>query len=509
MRSVLGVAIGLIATAALAFAPAASGAEAEGADCPPVPNKAEAMPHVQYEGMQELTYCYGPIDIKPGQNIIRLNSTNLHPHVPGYITRFDPDLVYADGTVPPVDVLHLHHAVWLVNLNPQFAAGEEKSIAQLPQGFGWRNKPTDAWYLNDMLHELVAHPAQVYIVWRLDFVPDTAPGAASIRTVKTRWMDVSGVQAYPVFDALRKMGGKRRYTFPNQAKGDALQDVGLAQTWNVDHPVTLISTVGHLHPGGIKDSLRVWRKGKSTAIFKSWAHYYEPAGAVSWDVAMSATPDNWRVQLQPGDALSVHATYDSKRADWYEVMGIMPVAYYDGHDVGGYDPFDKSLNQQGILTHGHLSENDNHGGYPAGLPIASTLPSMPWKSGPVRIDAFHYSQGDLHGKDSAINPPTIDPGQRLKFKSFDAGPEENAFHTITSCRAPCNRATGVAYPLANGRVTFDSGQLGYNYTELFDAPAADRVSRKTPRNLQPGTYNYFCRIHPFMRGSFRVAQPKH
>ena len=37
-------------------------------------------------------------------------------------------------TVPRVDVLHLHHAVWAVNGAPQFAAGEEKTIQQLPRG---------------------------------------------------------------------------------------------------------------------------------------------------------------------------------------------------------------------------------------------------------------------------------------------------------------------------------------------------------------------------------------
>ena len=175
-------------------------------------------------------------------------------------------------------------------------------------------------------------------------------------------MDVSGVKAYPVFDALRKMGGKRRYTFPDQATGSARSDVGLAQSWTIDRPVTLIGTVGHLHPGGIKTGLRVWRNGNSRALFKSWANYYEPAGAVSWDVSMGATPPNWRVILQPGDALSVNATYESKRADWYEVMGIMPVAVYDGTDVGGVDAFSDAVPQDGVLTHGHLAENDNHGG---------------------------------------------------------------------------------------------------------------------------------------------------
>ena len=51
---------------------------------------------------------------------------------------------------------------------------------------------------------------------------------------------------------------------------------------------------------------------------------------------------------------------------------------------------------------------------------------------------------------------------------------------------------------------FDSGQLGFNYAG-FNAPAVDRDTWKTPKNLKPGTYTYFCRVHPFMRGSFRVV----
>ena len=147
--------------------------------CPSIADKPGAVPHVDYQGMQHITYCYGPIDIHPGQNVIRLNEakdpggSQAVASVPGYITRFDPEFVYEDGSVPGVDVLHLHHAVWAVNGAPTFAAGEEKTITQLPQGFGYRSMPTDTWFLNDMLHDLVAQPAKVYLVWRIDFVPDT------------------------------------------------------------------------------------------------------------------------------------------------------------------------------------------------------------------------------------------------------------------------------------------------------------------------------------------------
>ena len=75
-------------------------------------------------------------------------------------------------------------------------------------------------------------------------------------------------------------------------------------------------------------------------------------------------------------------------------------------------------------------------------------------------------------------------------------------HTITSCRAPCNGLTGIAYPLADGPVRFDSGNLGFGPRNA--TAAAQRVTWKTPKQLRIGTYTYFCRVHPFMRGSFRV-----
>jgi plastocyanin len=524
-RGVLGSASAalLLALACLLLvvssASASSSARAEtlGGDastCPPIKNKPDAIPHVDYNGVRHIKYCVGPVNVRPGQNIIRLRRTDLFPQVPGYITRFDPELVYTDGTVPRVDVLHLHHAVWIVNYKPQFAVGEEKTIIQAPRGFGWRSVPSDQWALNDMLHDLVGQPAQVYIVWRIDFIPDTAPAADHIRTIQTRWMDVSGPQPqvgiskqlYPVFNALRRYGKDGKYTFPDMAKGAQRDYIGPNQTWTPDHPVTLIETAGHLHPGGLNTRLRVRRGDRTNRLFTSRAHYYEPAGAVSWDVAMGATPKDWRVKLQPGDELSVHATYDTSRADWYEVMGIMPVAVYNGIDVGGFGAFSKQIPQNNVLTHGHLSENRHHGGGTTDAyrnPLK--LPDGPLGPGPVDIQGYIYSQGDLNSglPRSASKPPTIHAGQSITFKNLDDA-QSSTWHTITACKAPCNRDTGIAYPIADGPRTFDSGQLGTN--PPFGAPAIGKITWQTPKNLGPGTYTYFCRVHPFMRGSFRVKR---
>src|SRR4051794_10339514 len=64
-------------------------------------------------GAKRITYRIGPFDIKPGQNPIDFAPITQRPQVDGYITRFKPNLTYLDGTVPPVDVIRLHHAVWV------------------------------------------------------------------------------------------------------------------------------------------------------------------------------------------------------------------------------------------------------------------------------------------------------------------------------------------------------------------------------------------------------------
>ena len=212
---------------------------------------------------------------------------------------------------------------------------------------------------------------------------------------------------------------------------------------------------------------------------------------------MTGTQPDWRVQVHSGDVLKITATYDSQRSSWYESMGIMVVWYAD--ESGGPNPFSTKVDWPGELTHGHLPENDNHGGQDAGLPEATALPDGPvfGADNAVTIDNFVYSQGDLGSSGAAGAPPVVRQGQALKFSDNDPNP---AYHTITACKAPCNKTTGIAYPLADGPVDFDSGELGTG-----GPPTANRTTWQTPNDLPPGTYNYFCRIHPFMRGSFRVA----
>jgi hypothetical protein len=501
-------------------------------------------------GAQVLNYKFGPMKIAPGQNLINVDLQKDRPDVDGYIVGFRPGLVYADsGKSPSVNVVHLHHAVWLVgdsltSLKPTFAAGEEKTYFNSPRGFGWRYTTKQTWVLNHMIHDLVNQKQEVYLTYTLWFIPDTAPEAADIKPIDTQWMDVQGVKPYPVFNAMKGSGTKSRFEYPTQAPNAYRADGVVRNQWIADRDATLVSTAGHLHPGGLWNDLTVTRDGVTKRVFRSRANYFDPVGAVSWDVAMSATADDWRVAIKKGDILRTTATYDTSRASWYEVMGIMVVGIADA-SVPGVDPFSGvgTIDQTDSLTHGRLKENIdfNVRKHNPGLHNPIRLRRGPYKN-KVVIKNFAFSQGDLSYPGKPGLPPSVRQGKSLTFVNEDA-PLTERFHTITACKTPCNRTSGIGYPLADAARGFDSGELGFGptismglyaggtgttpITAVVNKPTDKKNCKglpgligiiangcvgtqvyKTPKNLTPGTYSYFCRVHPFMRGAFRVTKKK-
>ena len=452
-------------------------------------------------GAKRIKYRFGPIHITPGQNTIEIKPLTQRPKVPGYITRFKPDLVRVDGSTPRVDVLHLHHGVWLVDGQPTYAAGEEKSIVASPPGFGFKYTPKQGWLMNYMVHNLITSPDTVYLTWEIDFIPMSKPQAKRTTAVTTQWLDAEGGKAYPVFDAKRSQANaKGRMTYPDDVPG-AYAGGPPRNEWVADRDMTIVQTVGHLHPGGTETYLTARRGGRTVRLFTSKAFYWEPAGAVSWDAAMTATPRTWRVAVKKGDVLAVHGTYDVSKASWYESMAIMPLAV-TAKPAGGIDPFARKADRPGVLTHGHLPENDVHGGGPPTLPDMTKVLDGPVSDTRVTIDSYVYGQGSMSLSGMPGRPPVVRRGKSITFTNADAKPSRNVFHTITACKAPCNKTTGIAYPLADGPVDFDSGELGFG-PRGFTA-AANEDEWQTPPDLPTGTYTYFCRVHPFMRGAFRV-----
>ena len=500
---------------------AGAAAETVHASTHPDPESLEIVEPPEQEGVEVLEFRYGPIEIEPGQNNIDFSGDEVpKPDVDGYVVSIKPDLVREDGTVPPVDVIHLHHGVWAnMSGTPDevemggglaelfFAAGEEKTHIFLPEGYGYRYEADDDWLINYMIHNLTAEPDRVWITYEIGFIPDSSPAAEDITTARPLWMDVQRGSLYPVFDVLKGSGEGGRFTYPDDA-ADPYAGGPALNEWTVDRDSVLIAAGGHLHPGGHHVDLYATRGEERAHLLQSDAVYYEPAGAVSWDVTMTVSPLDWRVAVRAGDVLSISTTYDTERASWYESMGIAVVWLVDAPGPGGpadgvepVDPFAEPIDvQDTVITHGHLAENDNHGGEPTDEFVnALELPDGE-PADLVTIADFTYAPGDIGGIYDTV--PTVRAGEELTFFNQDAPIEPHGvWHTVTSCEAPCTGRTGVAYPLADAEVQFDSGQLG-------DAgePTAGRMDWTVPADLEPGTYTYFCRVHPSMRGAFRVVE---
>jgi hypothetical protein len=495
-------------------------------------------------GTEHLNFAAGPYHITPGANLILFDYKHVpKPNVNGYMIRMQPNARYAlpngkcCGKVPLTNIIHLHHGVWLSNgaagggdgvaygggFYPFMATGEEKTIYELPSGYGYPIGAKDFWVLNYMIHDLISTPANIYITYKVDFLPATAPAAKHITPVHPLWNDVERGSLYPVFDVHRFSGKNGKYTFPDMAT-DPYGSAPPKNELTITHPGRLVATAGHLHPGGLYDDLDLIRAGakpgpgtipgtvpNSVRLFRSYAHYWDKRGPISWDMAMTGTPTDWRPEVKAGDVLRVSATYETKRASWYESMGIM-VVWEAYNDDSGVDPFTHKLDENGSVTHGHLPENNDHGGNM--WVTANVSKFKDCKRSQVLIAGFDYLPGDLSSPGSKPCIPTITQGQSLTFVNEDASASgflgnplspnpayvQSIFHTVTACKGQCGYDTGISYPLANGTGGYDSGQLGAGL------PAVGRLNWSTPKTLKPGTYFFFCRIHPFMRGVFRVIQ---
>ena len=250
----------------------------------------EAPAYERYPGnCQRLRFAYGPIHVKPGQNDVLIEPVTIQkPLRDGYITRFKPNLVLPDGKVPPVEQVHLHHGTWLsepeYGSGPFFAAGEEKTVAPFPRGFGMPVKGSDTWLLLYMVHSAVQQPMEAYITYDVDFVPKADGGALGMKPAYPVWLDVRP-SGYPVFNVQRDYGGADGVcTWPREecaghdpfgqpfegqgepgnGKGTDLVLPEKGKEFGRAGPFTggtLIGIGGHLHPGGLTNDIDIVRPG--------------------------------------------------------------------------------------------------------------------------------------------------------------------------------------------------------------------------------------------------------
>ena len=132
-----------------------------------------------------------------------------------------------------------------------------------------------------------------------------------------------------------------------------------------------------------------------------------------------------------------------------------------------------------------------------------------------RIAGFYYSRGNMLGGGSAARPPTLRPGQTLTFRNDDA-PMDLLGGVVGASRdqaADLPHGHGVQGPLQPGHrhrlpARGRPGDLRLRASSAPGRPASppppSAPRGPCPSDLGRGTYTYFCRVHPYMRGAFRV-----
>ncbi|MFL5895001.1 MAG: PQQ-binding-like beta-propeller repeat protein [Thermoleophilaceae bacterium] len=487
---------------------------------------------------ETLHLWYGPYTIGPGQDLNRVDIDVPLRH--GFLVSLEPKLVkWPDMIQPSHQEAHIHHAHWFRpdpgNKEDNYFGGthewifgngdeETRGDFQPRTAAGGPNGPVYGQYFDEgpqtiiyMLHNKTAAPLVAFVVLDVTFIHGSAAENQAI--FHRPFHDVAGI----LFG--------RTYNVPRQADGDGLYETTVDYKdakdprlhargpirWTSTVDGTIIGMGGHLHPGGIKVVVNNLGSkdhpcpddGTSpyggTQLYTSRARFrYTPW---SEDFLMEVTDPGFRAPIHKGDVIQLTGVYENKFHAWYDVMTHNGI-YVDRQQPPkpGCAPVlidrPKANPRQGVLSKPWGPQMDHSCGVKWGWgdcdkPVKGAMKPVKAPGNVVNITNFSYQPGDFS---SGIygDTPWIREGEQLTFVNDDQPAAIR--HSITTCPYPCNGEYFANYPTADGR--WDSGTLGY---DPIDGGSPNPVS-KTPKDLPPGTYTYFCRIHPWMRGVFKVEK---
>ena len=296
------------------------------------------------------------------------------------------------------------------------------------------------------------------ITYDIDFVPGDVAAAASMKAVHPIWMDVQNGSSTRCSTCSRAAAPTGTFTYPD----DAPIRTRAAGEEHVDGADRRRAGGDRRAPAPRRPlrrlSVDARRPRPRTASFTSKAQVLRARGRG----VVGRVDDRDPRRLGGGGEGGRHArasttTYDTTRASWYESMGIVrrvDVPTVPAAPTRSPTPVD----QPGVLTHGHLPENDNHGGRPRRRsPTRAKLPPGPLDHRRSTIADFVYGArrprragGTVADGHRGAVDHVRQPRRRRPRASGTRSPRARR-------RAP---STGIAYPLADADVQFDSGQLG-------------------------------------------------
>lgn len=504
-------------------------------------------------GERLLTLQFGPYVIGPGQDLTRAEFEIVGAD--GFVVAAKPALRLPNGLEPLNTEVHMHHAHW-VWIDPNangynrwfFGTGEERTRGDVglralvegnDVGYGVQMTRGDRLLLVSMVHNKTAAPITVWIEAQFRFVdgtpeeiqaaPRTPPAGYADGTV---WWGGRGFRALtPVlhgstFDVPRDPDGT--YIFPLEAPGGRVGHI-----WTAPFDGTIVIGAGHVHGGG--RTVVVENLGSTEApcaddglgfaggtdIFRAHAFYRTLENGTqpfpSEDLQMGITKPGWRAKIRRGDRIALNGLYDTSEHAYWDAMSFF--GFYTDTTPGTGRAADGSCAP--FIVEGDTTvyddpdpaesvENRSWDLYPtlavcgAAYGARACETTQTFTPGPVvntiQIGGFAYLPGD-HAVVDTMGSPTVRHGDTVRFVNTDMAADIR--HTVTSCPAPCNGPYVANYPQADG--LFDSRVLGpdpvYMETANTDGYIYWDLDTST---LDPGTYTYFCRIHPWMRGSLMV-----
>lgn len=489
-----------------------------------------------------LSLYYGPYTIPPGWDANRVDLEL--PTQNGFLIALEPEMRRVQDLSTPMHTeAHIHHAHWF-GFDPGnaednylnffgpgthewvFGNGDEETRADFrrrsaaePNGPVYGNfipagRNQDVIY---MLHNKTNQPMAVWIV--LDVVWQHG--------TKEQLEQVTGRQYHDVNGML--MG--RTFNVPREANGDGkwenIRDQKTAD--GKERPIefvaprdgTLIGTGGHLHPGGTDVVVENYgpaanpcpgdRKGRGyggTLLLHS--DIINRNAPLSEDYQTEVTHPAWRAPVHKGDRIRISGVYENKEHSWYYAMTHAGFYFdYAQPPKGRCKPYivgpakKKVKDPTAGVPNRPWTMEDEYCGW-GDAPACEKPEQRPSEDkfvsqNTVHIANFQYLPGDRSSSSAGGTIPSVKQGETITFVNDDQF--ANIRHTITTCPWPCNGRYVANYPHADG--TWDSNTLGY---DPIDGGTPNPMAA-TPADMAPGLYTYFCRIHPWMRGAFRIEPP--
>jgi plastocyanin len=416
------------------------------------------------------------------------------PPQDGYITHMETDIV-DEGTGAPVPIsrLMLHHIVFL-NLNRRdstcgdqgylsfggrkdfgnfgaqrfYGAGEERLKFSMPPGYGYPTNDADTWGVVAMVmnHRSGADRALIHYEVTVDSSP--------LIPVKPYWFDVRDCRSDPIYNVPSVAKGKKKL------KKRPAPTINETRDYVIPESGRLVAGAGHVHGGAVGVKLTQPNCGNREVARSdpTWGRPDHPFYNVRpilhepGPINMSGFGSTTGLPVHAGETIRLNSIYDNSLPH-VRVMGIMV----------GYLAPDPSVTQ-------------NCGPVP-NWDVLKT--SEPGRTGPIAFK-IPLTGLDANGQAVTISAP---PGRIRNTGRNTVIPVGDRFFGMPNLRV--RQGSWLTWQF-NGaelhNVTLANGPLGIGTDNL------DAGRTFTQRLKRPGTYRFFCALHPVQMQERVIVTPK-